>query len=172
MQRGADISLQMDIDQPVDTPTEEYPPMEPTNDLECSSPVESRIRQESSDEDDVPLRDRRLREFHQKTTSTMPVQEHRSFQKPAKGSLLANGKIKKKPGPQPWAAKPIAKNDMKAKMEVIRAIEKNWGKNFITNYIPKCHRPLQKKKGGKRTAYRQHELGRCCDYMPCGSNIY
>ena len=48
---------------------------------------------------------------------------------------------------------------MKAKMEVIREIEKNWGKGFILNYIPKCHRPLQKRKGGKRAAYRVHETG-------------
>jgi hypothetical protein len=162
----------MDTDHAGDTPTEAYPPMEPTNELERSSSFGSRIRQESSDEDDVPLRDRRLHESHQQTTSTMPVQERRSFQKPAKSSPLSSGKIKKKPGPQPWAAKPIAKNDMKAKMEVIRAIEKNWGKNFITNYIPKCHRPLQKKKGGKRTAYRQHELGTCYVLMPHGLYIY
>ncbi|KAJ4349487.1 uncharacterized protein N0V89_008103 [Didymosphaeria variabile] len=148
---------QMDIDPAVETPTQDYPPSDPLNDLEQSSPVESRIRQESSDEDDVPLRDRRVRHVQQQDASSMAIQEHRSFQKPAKGSSLSIGKAHKRPGPRPYAAKPIAKNDMKAKMEVIRAIEDNWGKNFIIDYIPKCHRPLQKKKGGKRTSYRQHE---------------
>ncbi|OAF99990.1 uncharacterized protein CC84DRAFT_1222324 [Paraphaeosphaeria sporulosa] len=140
------------------TPAQENPPMEPTNDMDHSSPVETRIRQESSDDDDVPLRDRRLCDYHQQPTSTMAIQERLGFQKSAKASPFSTAKTHKKPGPKPWAAKPIAKNDMKAKMEVIRAIEKNWGKNFIRDYIPKCHRPLQKKKGGKRTAFRQHEM--------------
>ncbi|KAF1976865.1 hypothetical protein BU23DRAFT_565535 [Bimuria novae-zelandiae CBS 107.79] len=137
---------QMSEGSTVDTPS--------INDVEhMSSPVESRVHEESSDEDDVPLCDRRQRDLRQKTMST-------SFKKPDQGSPVSIGKnhLHKRPGPKPYAAKPIAKNDMKAKMEVIRAIEKNWGKNFIINYIPKCHRPLQKKRGGKRTAYRQHEI--------------
>lgn len=134
--------------------------MDSANDLEHSSTVESRTCQESSsDEDDVPLRDRRLRDRHQRPSSTTPVQEHQDFQKPANTSPISIDQIHKRPGPKPWAAKPIAKNDLKAKIEVIRAIEKNWGKSFITDYIPKCHRPLQKKKGGKRTSFRQHEQG-------------
>ncbi|KAL1610579.1 hypothetical protein SLS60_002249 [Paraconiothyrium brasiliense] len=148
---------QMNADPAMEDPTQGYPPSDPINDLERSSPVKPRIRQESSDEDDVPLRDRRVRNIQQQSSSSMSVQERGSFQKPAKGSPLNIGRVHKRPGPKPYAAKPIAKNDMKAKMEVIRAIEANWGKNFITNYIPKCHRPLQKKKGGKRTSYRQHE---------------
>ncbi|KAH8722915.1 hypothetical protein GQ44DRAFT_828555 [Phaeosphaeriaceae sp. PMI808] len=64
----------------------------------------------------------------------------------------------KKPGPRPWAAKPIMKNDLQAKKEVIREIESYWGKSFIKSYIPKCHRPLVKRgKGGKRSIYRDHE---------------
>ncbi|KAL5394951.1 hypothetical protein PMIN02_004510 [Paraphaeosphaeria minitans] len=153
------FSGQQQMDTNPATPAQEYPPMESTNDMNHSSPVETRIPQESSDdEDDVPLRDRRLREYHQQPTSTMAVPEHLGFQKPAKAPPFSTGKTHKKPGPKPWAAKPIAKNDMKAKIEVIRAIEKNWGRNFIKDYIPKCHRPLQKKKGGKRTAFRQHEM--------------
>lgn len=65
---------------------------------------------------------------------------------------------KKKPGPRSWAAKPIMKNDMKAKLEVIHEIERLWGKGFIKAYIPKCHRPLVKRgKTGKRSSYRDHE---------------
>jgi hypothetical protein len=64
----------------------------------------------------------------------------------------------KRPGPSPHSAKPIMKNDMKAKMAVVRDIEGHWGKNFIRAYIPKCHRPLVKRsKHGKRSIYREHE---------------
>ena len=155
----------MDNDLAAVTPAQEHAPAELTKNLHHSSPISTRIQEESSDEDDVPLRDRRLGGYHQQSTSTLPVQDHRVFQKPANTSTSSTGKIYKKPGPKPWAAKPIAKNDLKAKMEVIRAIEKNWGKNFIKDYIPKCHRPLQKRKGGKRTAFRQHELGNYYDLM-------
>jgi hypothetical protein len=64
----------------------------------------------------------------------------------------------KKPGPRAWATKPIMKNDMEAKKEVIREIEGFWGRGFIRAYIPKCHRPLVKRgNGSKRTGYREHE---------------
>jgi hypothetical protein len=64
----------------------------------------------------------------------------------------------KKPGPRAWASKPIKKNDMKAKKEVIREIEAYWGKGFIRKYVPKCHRPLVKRgKAGKRSMNRDHE---------------
>lgn len=156
-------TLQMDNDLAAAAPAPEHIPVELNKDLHHSPPIGSCIQESSSDEDDVPRRDRRLGEYRQHSTSTMPstmpLQDHRAFQKPAKAANLSTGKIYKKPGPKPWAAKPIAKNDMKAKMEVIRAIERNWGKNFIQDYIPKCHRPLQKKKGGKRTSFRQHEMG-------------
>lgn len=70
----------------------------------------------------------------------------------------SSGKDRKKPRPRPYASKPIAKNDMVAKKELIREIEKLWGKGFIKAYIPKCHRPLVKRgKGGKRAMYRDHE---------------
>lgn len=69
-------------------------------------------------------------------------------------------RIRKKPGPKPWAQRAISKNDTEAKKQVIRAIEKNWGKNFIWYYIPKCHRPLQKRGPGKRPTYRQHEASK------------
>lgn len=47
---------------------------------------------------------------------------------------------------------------MEAKKELIAEIQKFWGKNFIKNYIPKCHRPLVKRgKNGKRSAFRQSE---------------
>ncbi|KAJ4322347.1 hypothetical protein N0V94_002456 [Neodidymelliopsis sp. IMI 364377] len=68
------------------------------------------------------------------------------------------GKVRNKPGPRPYASKPIMKNDMAAKIEVIREIESFWGKGFIKSYIPKCHRPLVKRgKTGKRAMYREHE---------------
>ncbi|KAF2029832.1 hypothetical protein EK21DRAFT_100901 [Setomelanomma holmii] len=64
----------------------------------------------------------------------------------------------KKPGPRAWASKPIMKNDIKAKMEVIREIESYWGKGFIKTCIPKCHRPLVKRgAGSKRVHTRSHE---------------
>jgi hypothetical protein len=70
----------------------------------------------------------------------------------------AKASNKKKPGPQPWANKPIKKNDLEAKKKVILEIEKYWGKNFIKTYISKCHRPLIKRgRSGKRAAYRDHE---------------
>lgn len=64
----------------------------------------------------------------------------------------------KKPGPLPWVAKSIMKNDMTAKTAVIREIEGYWGPEFIKSHIPKCHRPLVKRgKHGKRVVYRDHE---------------
>lgn len=118
-----------------------------------SSPLEARKR-EASSEGEMPIRPRRLCPPSQQAPTT-------GFQMPdtLSSADVEQPRMRKKPGPKPYANKPIAKNDLKAKMEVIRAIEKNWGKNFIVNYIPKCHRPLQKKKGGKRTAFRQHETG-------------
>jgi hypothetical protein len=76
------------------------------------------------------------------------------LRQPQKTSPKATSKHKK-PGPRAWAAKPIMKNDMKAKKEVIREIESFWGRGFIKAYIPKCHRPLV--KGSKRTGHRAHE---------------
>jgi hypothetical protein len=80
------------------------------------------------------------------------------LRKPVTALAKSTGKAPKKPGPRPWASKPIAKNDMAAKKELIREIESYWGKGFIKAYIPKCHRPLIKRgKGGKRAIYRDHE---------------
>ena len=82
--------------------------------------------------------------------------QHVTVRKPPVPAAKASSK--KKPGPQPWANKPIKKNDMEAKKRVIHEIEKYWGKNFIKNYISKCHRPLIKRgRSGKRAAYRDHE---------------
>jgi hypothetical protein len=75
----------------------------------------------------------------------------------SKSSPKIAGK-RKRPGPRAWAAKPIMKNDMKAKVEVIRGIESLWGRGFIKSYIPVCHRPLIKRgKDNKRPSYRRHE---------------
>lgn len=51
----------------------------------------------------------------------------------------------------------VIKNDMKAKMGVIREIEGLWGRGFIKSYIPKCHRPLTKRGNKKRSTFREHE---------------
>jgi hypothetical protein len=65
---------------------------------------------------------------------------------------------RKKPGPKPWSTKPLTKNDLEAKKELIAEIERYWGKSFIKTFIPKCHRPLVKKgKHGKRSSFRQSE---------------
>ncbi|KAF2279711.1 uncharacterized protein EI97DRAFT_455920 [Westerdykella ornata] len=68
-------------------------------------------------------------------------------------------KIKKKPGPKPMnRPPPVKKDDARAKKALIRQIEGHWGKDFIKNYIPKYHRPLQKRKKGKpRTHNRKSE---------------
>lgn len=113
-------------------------------------------------EDDVPRRYPRRNEPHPATRSS-------GFQlfDEEENHHVVQPNLRKKPGPkpgtkqtpQPFSSKPIAKADIAAKMEIIRAIEKNWGKNFVSNYIPKCHRPLQKKHG-KRVSYRPHESGK------------
>ncbi|KAJ4298960.1 hypothetical protein N0V90_004204 [Kalmusia sp. IMI 367209] len=152
-----DNQQQMDTGLSSNAATQEYPLENVDNDIgRLSSPAELRPQAESSEDDGSKCR-RRPRGSHKQSASAFPVREHLAPHKIAEASPSSAGRTHKKPGPKPFAAKPIAKNDMKAKMEVIRAIERNWGKNFIINYIPKCHRPLQKKKGGKRTAYRQHE---------------
>ncbi|KAF2124069.1 hypothetical protein P153DRAFT_143805 [Dothidotthia symphoricarpi CBS 119687] len=132
----------------------------------------------SSDDDDLPLRTRlpKIREAVNKGEGTIEVRErrprrenarepkdyasrdHTPQRQPPKPALKSAAKGHKKPGPRPWAAKPIMKNDMVAKMEVIREIEGFWGKNFIKSYIPQCHRPLVKRgKKGKRSFHREHE---------------
>ncbi|KAF1998555.1 hypothetical protein P154DRAFT_564701 [Amniculicola lignicola CBS 123094] len=64
---------------------------------------------------------------------------------------------KKKPGPKPTKT-PLMKNDMKAKIAVIKEIESFWGRGFIKRYIPQCHRPLVKRPPGTtRNIPRFHE---------------
>lgn len=114
---------------------------------------------ESPRESSYDLRDRR---HHDYSDTFLPDQRRAAHQAtprvPAKAIAKSTGKAPKKPGPRPWASKPIKKNDMVAKLEVIREIERCWGKGFIRGYIPKCHRPLVKRgKGGKRAMYRDHE---------------
>ena len=94
-----------------------------------------------------------------------PSQEsHTSSPKSIEPTNIEPPRIRKKPGPKPWAQRAISKNDTEAKMQVIRSIEKNWGKNFIYHYIPKCHRPLQKRGPGKRPTFRQHEAGKMFEF--------
>lgn len=67
-------------------------------------------------------------------------------------------KVKKKPGPKPTAKPVIMKDDITAKKALIKEIEGHWGKDFIKTFIPKCHRPLTKRKPGKaRTHNRKPE---------------
>lgn len=138
----------------VDVPDPEHSQVEPIKTAKhATTPTGPRKGDISSDEGTaLPIRRRKDASPHEASSTTL--------RKSVKGSPISVPETphRRKPGPKPWASKPIAKNDMKAKMEVIREIEKNWGKGFILNYIPKCHRPLQKKKG-KRTAYRVHEAG-------------
>jgi len=115
-------------------------------------------------EDGHDLRDRRqlrdqMRDINDKSMLDQRRAAHKAtLRKPPKAATKPSDKVAKKPGPRPWASKPIMKNDMAAKKEVIREIESYWGKGFIKAYIPKCHRPLVKRgKGGKRAMYRDHE---------------
>ena len=115
-------------------------------------------------EDGYDLRDRRQLQDHMRDMNDASLLHRRhsahqnTLSKPPKVAAKSSGKTPKKPGPRPWASKPIKKNDMEAKKEVIREIERYWGKGFIKAYVPKCHRPLVKRgKGGKRAMYRDHE---------------
>lgn len=118
---------------------------------------------ESPRESSYDLRNRRQLQDHMRDLNDTSLLDQRraahqaTLRKPPK-AITKSGKPPKKPGPRPWASKPIKKNDMEAKKEVIREIERYWGKGFIRAYIPKCHRPLVKRgKGGKRAMYRDHE---------------
>ncbi|KZM27267.1 hypothetical protein ST47_g1579 [Ascochyta rabiei] len=166
------------------SPTQEY--SSPKTESDERTPVvqsqEDQIDRESSSSD-VPLRQQRprraptrerkdstdlqghlrLQSHVHDSNNTSLLEERRAEHKatlrsPAKAAPKSCGKVLKKPGPRPWASKPIMKNDMAAKKEVIREIEVYWGKGFIKAYIPKCHRPLVKRgKRGKRVMYRDHE---------------
>ncbi|KAF2849600.1 hypothetical protein T440DRAFT_426776 [Plenodomus tracheiphilus IPT5] len=151
------------------SPPHKYtPPKDETDAMLPSSPASTlHIRQESSDED-TPIMMHRKPPKHVDGTSQQERRSGRSTndrerpasskKAPAKPTVKKNGKTYKKPGPQPWASKPIMKNDMVAKKAVIREIECYWGKGFIRSYIPKCHRPLVKRGAhGKRPMNRAHE---------------
>lgn len=135
-----------------------------------------------SSSDDVPLRQQRAvralagsthphesshdlydRRHHDYAEPHLLDQRRPAYQatprKPAKVGK-STGKTPKKPGPRPWTSKSIKKNVMVAKMEVIREIERCWGKGFIRAFILKFHRPLVKRgKGGKRVTHRDYETG-------------
>ncbi|KAI4950218.1 hypothetical protein J4E91_004874 [Alternaria rosae] len=97
-------------------------------------------------EDDGPIAATRQR--HNLRSSTRKATKP-SPKKPAKETV-------KKPGPTPSKPRPVMKNDLKAKKVVIKGIESYWGKNWVRNYIPKCHRPLFK-NGQIRIYTRAHE---------------
>ncbi|KAI8931562.1 hypothetical protein NX059_011217 [Plenodomus lindquistii] len=154
-------------------PKERMPPKDHTViRLSSSSPPTIQIRQESSS-DDAPIMSSRRpikrdtspppRDRERRHVANEPNYRERpvpggSSKKPSKPAIKKNGKPYKKPGPQPWAAKPIMKNDMVAKKAVIREIEGYWGKGFIRAFIPKVHRPLVKRgTQGKKAMFRAHE---------------
>jgi hypothetical protein len=127
--------------------------------------IPSTTDDEEDEDDDKPLRDiRPLRQPMQDSSSIASREEAkpRKYSKPSpKKPSSSSKKSYKKPSykkPVPISMKPVAKNDIRAKLETIRQIESYWGKSFIVNFIPKCHRPLSKRKGGtKRSIYRTHE---------------
>ncbi|KAF1911948.1 hypothetical protein BDU57DRAFT_551546 [Ampelomyces quisqualis] len=161
------------------SPSQEFVVIKDDDDLvPPGQPDKDQARDESS-EDDAPLMmRRRLRESaNEQNAGTAPRQpgslrdtthlrqrdsvEHARDRPAIRQGMKTSPKqasTHKKPGPRAWAAKPIMKNDLKAKMEVVREIEGFWGRGFIKSYIPKCHRPLVKRNGGsKRSIYREHE---------------
>jgi hypothetical protein len=158
------------------SPSQEFMPAQDSGQLQTMTAQEdSQVLHESS-EDEEPLMARRYtRDAAKEREGGMTLRDRRTLrdtgrqdtdehsrERPihrqhAKSSLKSVSK-QKKPGPRAWAAKPIMKNDMKAKREVIREIQSYWGKGFIKACIPKCHRPLVKRgNSNKRSSYREHE---------------
>lgn len=160
------------------SPKQQYSPLAIT--IDDLPPVmqsrEQPTSSSSSDDDDVPPRQRRPQRAPipelTSTTPHDPPAHHHDLRNPTTSapnpspSLLSQRRAahqaeeasKKRPGPPAWASKPIKKNDLVAKAQVIAEIEALWGKNFIKTFIPKCHRPLVKRgKAGKRAIYRDHE---------------
>ncbi|KAF2825266.1 hypothetical protein CC86DRAFT_41067 [Ophiobolus disseminans] len=149
------------------SPSQEFMPVKDDGQelMHMGQPNDHQTRLESS-EDDGPIMARRKtqeqvkkRRHHGRDSGDLslghPILRHP--EKPQKSSPKSAGK-QKKPGPKPWATKPITKNDTKAKMELVREIEGLWGKGFIKAFFPRCHRPLVKRgKSGKRSGYRHHE---------------
>lgn len=142
-----------------DSPTQQFN-HSVTGNLTHGLPIsadEHRPTRQLSEESDVPLHSHRAARATRQNTDDGTALTH---DRPRLRETIAEAPRKphKKPGPKPYASKPVMKNDMEAKMEVIREIEELWGKNFIKAYVPKCHRPLiKKRKNGKRTVYRDHE---------------
>jgi hypothetical protein len=158
------------------SPSQEFMPAQDSGQLQAMTPQnDNQVLRESSEdegpliarcytrdaakecESGMTLRDRRtLRDTGHRDTSEHS-RERPTLRQPIKSSPKSVSK-QKKPGPRAWAAKPIMKNDMKAKKEVIREIQSYWGKGFIKACIPKCHRPLVKRgNSNKRSSYREHE---------------
>ena len=106
-----------------------------------AQPDVNQARRESS-EDSMPIMELRQRRGPVKERERSA--EHRVTRQ-IKRASPDRKTVKHKKGPSAWAAKPIMKNDMKAKKAVIKEIEHLWGKSFIKHYIPKCHRPLVKR---------------------------
>lgn len=117
-----------------------------------SHPAYQEISSSEDDEDDLPLRHVRSRKRPVK-----PAASSASKSEPGISSNTKKYNWRNKPA-QPISTKSVSKNDMQAKAQLIREIERCWGKDFIQKYIPKCHRPLTKRKNKKRSIYRNHEI--------------
>jgi hypothetical protein len=171
---STDALGQADMDYRSPSPTQDHSPLKVDDgDLPPVMQSQQQLSDRDSSSDDVPLRQQRplrapaesprersynLRDFDDNLRDQRHTAHQATLRKPSKAIAKSTGKAPKKPGPRPWASKPIKKNDMVAKLEVIREIEQYWGKGFIRAYVPKCHRPLVKKgKGGKRAVCRDHE---------------
>lgn len=106
----------------------------------------------NSDEEDIPLaltRPRRKKKPAQTSKSAKPAAPGKSKAGRKRGPYNKPAKV--------FSGKPVSKNDMQAKRQIIREIETHWGEGFIKRYIPKCHRPLAKPRNGKRSIYRTYE---------------
>ncbi|PVH98893.1 hypothetical protein DM02DRAFT_629884 [Periconia macrospinosa] len=114
-----------------------------------------KISSDEDEDDDKPLSAIRPR-IHQ---PSKPPAASRKEQETSKSKAKSNSQSKpaKPTHAKPISARPVLKNDMQAKLHLIREIEKCWGKGFIKAFIPKCHRPLTKRRNGKRSVYRSHE---------------
>ncbi|KAF1832499.1 hypothetical protein BDW02DRAFT_424260 [Decorospora gaudefroyi] len=116
-----------------------------------AQPDGNRMCRESS-EDSTPIMT--LRETRNPAKKASP--ERRTTRKPNKSTPKKADQHKK--GTTARRAKAVLKNDINVKRGVIKEIESYWGKSFIKNYIPKCHRPLVNRgKRGKRSMNRNHE---------------
>ena len=145
-----DIPLRRDRDRERDSERDHCSPKE-TPRRDHRTPQQQPVRQQ-------PMRQAAQQTFHRHAQHQQPMQTSQRPVPRPNTQTTPSTPHHKKPGPKPWSTKPLTKNDIEAKKELIAEIERYWGKGFIKAFIPKCHRPLVKKgKHGKRSAFRQSE---------------